>query len=62
MITCVFMLDFQVDSTLSFLDGFVSEALARGALPYLPKHLRHMNKPKQPSTTGIVKFVQLIVL
>lgn len=31
---------FQVDSSLSFLDEFVSEALAAGAAPYKPPHQR----------------------
>uniref|UniRef100_A0A8C2I326 AP-4 complex subunit epsilon n=1 Tax=Cyprinus carpio TaxID=7962 RepID=A0A8C2I326_CYPCA len=35
---CVF--SSQVDSSLSFLDGFVSEALAAGAAPYKPPHQR----------------------
>ncbi|KAK2842395.1 hypothetical protein Q5P01_012595 [Channa striata] len=30
----------EVDSSLSFLDGFVSEALAAGAAPYKPPHQR----------------------
>ncbi|XP_062849431.1 AP-4 complex subunit epsilon-1 [Trichomycterus rosablanca] len=30
----------EVDSSLSFLDGFVSEALAAGAAPYKPAHQR----------------------
>ncbi|KAK5902091.1 hypothetical protein CesoFtcFv8_007383 [Champsocephalus esox] len=30
----------EVDSSLSFLDGFVSEALAAGAAPYKPRHQR----------------------
>ncbi|KAK7892138.1 hypothetical protein WMY93_024101 [Mugilogobius chulae] len=30
-----------VDSSLSFLDAFVSEALAAGAAPYKPPHQRH---------------------
>ncbi|XP_022611642.1 AP-4 complex subunit epsilon-1 isoform X1 [Seriola dumerili] len=30
----------EVDSSLSFLDGFVSEALATGAAPYKPPHQR----------------------
>ncbi|KAL2093414.1 hypothetical protein ACEWY4_010726 [Coilia grayii] len=30
----------EVDSSLSFLDGFVSEALAKGAAPYKPPHQR----------------------
>ncbi|KPP66345.1 AP-4 complex subunit epsilon-1-like, partial [Scleropages formosus] len=30
----------EVDSSLSFLDGFVSDALARGAAPYKPPHQR----------------------
>uniref|UniRef100_A0A8C9SXZ6 AP-4 complex subunit epsilon n=1 Tax=Scleropages formosus TaxID=113540 RepID=A0A8C9SXZ6_SCLFO len=34
---CVWL---QVDSSLSFLDGFVSDALARGAAPYKPPHQR----------------------
>lgn len=29
-----------MDSSLSFLDGFVSEALAAGAAPYKPHHQR----------------------
>lgn len=32
--------DVEVDSSLSFLDGFVSEALAAGAAPYKPPHQR----------------------
>lgn len=31
---------FQVDSSLSFLDEFVSEALGAGAAPYKPPHQR----------------------
>lgn len=31
---------FQVDSSLSFLDAFVSEALAAGAAPYKPPYQR----------------------
>lgn len=31
---------FQVDSSLSFLDEYVSEALAAGAAPYKPPHQR----------------------
>ncbi|KAI4825176.1 hypothetical protein KUCAC02_020872 [Chaenocephalus aceratus] len=30
----------EVDSSLSFLDGFVSEALAAGTAPYKPRHQR----------------------
>uniref|UniRef100_A0A9J7X7R3 AP-4 complex subunit epsilon n=1 Tax=Cyprinus carpio carpio TaxID=630221 RepID=A0A9J7X7R3_CYPCA len=37
-VVCVF--SSQVDSSLSFLDGFVSEALAAGAAPYKPPHQR----------------------
>ena len=32
--------DLEVDSSLSFLDGFVSEAMAQGAQAYQPLHLR----------------------
>ncbi|XP_066557479.1 AP-4 complex subunit epsilon-1 [Amia ocellicauda] len=32
--------DIEVDTSLSFLDDFVSEALARGAAPYKPHHQR----------------------
>uniref|UniRef100_W5N705 AP-4 complex subunit epsilon n=1 Tax=Lepisosteus oculatus TaxID=7918 RepID=W5N705_LEPOC len=32
--------DLEVDTSLSFLDGFVSEALASGAAPYKPHHQR----------------------
>lgn len=36
----VVLVVFQVDSSLSFLDEFVSEALAAGAAPYKPPHQR----------------------
>ncbi|KAG7473864.1 hypothetical protein MATL_G00100490 [Megalops atlanticus] len=32
--------ELEVDSSLSFLDGFVSDALAQGAAPYKPPHQR----------------------
>ncbi|XP_065066485.1 uncharacterized protein LOC135692305 [Rhopilema esculentum] len=34
--------DLEVDSTLSFLDEFVADALAQGAAPYKPEHLRQI--------------------
>ncbi|XP_029992405.1 AP-4 complex subunit epsilon-1 [Sphaeramia orbicularis] len=34
------LMPLEVDSSLSFLDGFVSEALAAGAAPYKPPHQR----------------------
>ncbi|KAI5614835.1 AP-4 complex subunit epsilon-1, partial [Silurus asotus] len=37
----------QVDSSLSFLDGFVSEALAAGAAPYKPPHQRQEELSQQ---------------
>ncbi|XP_029952615.1 AP-4 complex subunit epsilon-1 [Salarias fasciatus] len=41
----------EVDSSLSFLDGFVSEALAAGAAPYKPPHQRQeeLARAKAPS-------------
>ncbi len=39
-VAVVFVFSSQVDSSLSFLDGFVSEALAAGAAPYKPPHQR----------------------
>lgn len=39
--------DLEVDSSLSFLDDFVSESLARGASAYKPPHLRPQPTPKQ---------------
>lgn len=35
---------FQVDASLSFLDGFVAEALSNGAAPYKPHHQRQEEK------------------
>ena len=32
--------DLEVDASLSFLDGFVAEALQNGAQPYRPAHMR----------------------
>ncbi|KAI4903115.1 hypothetical protein NFI96_015692 [Prochilodus magdalenae] len=37
----------QVDSSLSFLDGFVSDALAAGAAPYKPPHQRQEELSQQ---------------
>ncbi len=42
-VAVVFVFSSQVDSSLSFLDGFVSEALAAGAAPYKPPHQRKSN-------------------
>ncbi|KAM9313264.1 LOW QUALITY PROTEIN: AP-4 complex subunit epsilon-1 [Gastrophryne carolinensis] len=36
--------DIMVDASLSFLDGFVAEALSRGAAPYKPHHQRQEEK------------------
>jgi AP-4 complex subunit epsilon-1 len=35
-----YLCNIQVDSSLSFLDNFVSQALVNGAPPYKPPHLR----------------------
>ncbi len=40
--------DLEIDASLSFLDGFVSEALAKGASAYKPTHLRTPTKHKPP--------------
>eukprot|EP00794_Sanderia_malayensis_P009387 gene9387-10376_t len=45
----------KIDSTLSFLDGFVADALAKGALPYLPMHLRSEKRPKKPVSSDLKK-------
>ncbi len=37
--------DLEVDSSLSFLDTFVSEALAKGASSYKPQNLREQISP-----------------
>ena len=48
--------DLEVDSSLSFLDGFVSQALAKGASAYKPAHLRAPTAvPKQPGL-GITRI------
>uniref|UniRef100_A0A6J0TDY9 AP-4 complex subunit epsilon-1 isoform X1 n=3 Tax=Pogona vitticeps TaxID=103695 RepID=A0A6J0TDY9_9SAUR len=39
--------DLVVDASLSFLDGFVAEGLARGAAPYKPPHQRQEEKLSQ---------------
>lgn len=45
--------DLEIDSSLSFLDGFVSEALAKGASAYKPSHLRvPLSPPPKISTQG----------
>nr|DBA31762.1 TPA: hypothetical protein GDO54_007542 [Pyxicephalus adspersus] len=36
--------DLSVDASLSFLDGFVAEALSKGAAPYKPQHQRQEEK------------------
>ena len=40
--------DLEIDSSLSFLDGFVSEALAQGAQAYQPPHLRNNTVVAKP--------------
>ena len=32
--------DLEIDSSLSFLDDYVAEALQKGASPYRPPHMR----------------------
>ncbi|XP_006001978.1 AP-4 complex subunit epsilon-1 [Latimeria chalumnae] len=39
--------DIMVDASLSFLDGFVAEALSHGAAPYKPHHQRQEEKLSQ---------------
>ncbi|XP_078386348.1 AP-4 complex subunit epsilon-1 isoform X1 [Cetorhinus maximus] len=39
--------DIVVDASLSFLDGFVADALGRGAAPYKPHHQRQEEKLSQ---------------
>ncbi|XP_072889252.1 AP-4 complex subunit epsilon-1 [Hemitrygon akajei] len=39
--------DIMVDASLSFLDGFVADALGRGAAPYKPHHQRQEEKLSQ---------------
>ncbi|KAL0968794.1 hypothetical protein UPYG_G00271970 [Umbra pygmaea] len=41
----------EVDSSLSFLDGFVSEALAAGAAPYKPPHQRQEELAQEKALT-----------
>ncbi|XP_076846996.1 AP-4 complex subunit epsilon-1 isoform X2 [Brachyhypopomus gauderio] len=42
----------EVDSSLSFLDGFVSDALAAGAAPYKPPHQRQEELLQQKALTS----------
>ena len=44
--------DLEVDSSLSFLDGFVSEALAKGASAYKPPHQRVTTTAPQAAAAG----------
>lgn len=50
----------QVDSSLSFLDGFVSDALAQGAAPYKPRHQRQEELSQEKGTTGAAVGVCLL--
>ena len=53
--------DLEVDSSLSFLDGFVSEALAKGSSSYKPPHLRVASPlPKAPSQC--IYNIKIIIL
>ena len=47
--------DLEVDSSLSFLDSFVAEALVQGAPPYKPPHLRN-GMEKQTLSQPAIKF------
>lgn len=49
---------FQVDSSLSFLDEFVSEALAAGAAPYKPPHQRQEELARAKGKTRGKKTTQ----
>lgn len=51
----------QVDSSLSFLDGFVSEALAAGAAPYKPPHQRQ-EELAQAKGKNLLMLADLVVL
>ena len=45
--------DLEVDSSLSFLDDFVSEALAGGSTAYRPPHLRSPAELKKGGWKGV---------
>ena len=44
--------DLEVDASLSFLDTFVSEALAKGASAYKPPHQRVAASAIQPKVAA----------
>ena len=48
--------DLEVDSSLSFLDTFVSEALAKGASAYKPPHLREPLSPVHKIQSKLTRF------
>ena len=56
--------DLEIDSSLSFLDGFVSEALAKGASAYKPPHLRASTppQPKVLSPGQCVSIMKCVIL
>ena len=42
----------QVDSSLSFLDDYVSEALEKGDTPYKPAHVRKAERAQEEEAEG----------
>ncbi len=52
----------QVDSSLSFLDAFVSEALVHGAPPYKPPHMRNVTEKPTACMLTQITYIMYIIL
>ncbi|XP_069839037.1 AP-4 complex subunit epsilon-1 [Dendropsophus ebraccatus] len=48
--------DLLVDASLSFMDGFVAEALSNGAAPYKPQHQRHEEKMSREKALNLEPY------
>ncbi|KAM4678395.1 AP-4 complex subunit epsilon-1 [Discoglossus pictus] len=50
--------DLMVDASLSFLDGFVADALGKGAAPYKPHHQRQEEKMSREKALNLEPYGQ----
>ncbi|KAE8617737.1 hypothetical protein XENTR_v10009187 [Xenopus tropicalis] len=48
--------DFMVDASLSFLDGFVADALSNGAATYIPRHQRQEEKMSREKALNLQPY------
>ncbi|OCT86938.1 AP-4 complex subunit epsilon-1 [Xenopus laevis] len=48
--------DLMVDASLSFLDGFVADALGSGAAPYIPRHQRQEEKMSREKALNLQPY------